>query len=133
MPGQIEALQQAQAFGHRCRRAPRLEKRAVTSAAMERGQHVVQHRQVHAQLRNLKRPGHAPVRDLARCQRGDVFTVQHDLPRRRLQVAGDHVDEGCLASTVAADQAHSLAVGNVNGNVSRCDYRAKAAVETFRR
>jgi hypothetical protein len=71
-------------------------------------QHVVDHRQVREQLRNLKRAGNSACRTLVGPQRGDIGAEQLNTPPGRLQLPADHVEQRGLPRTVRSDERTSL-------------------------
>ena len=59
----------------------------------------------------------------------DIDPVEHDRPGVGLEIAGDHVDESCLARAVGADQADLLAGRDIDGESVGGDHRAKALIQ----
>src|SRR6201995_4960111 len=91
--------------------------------------HVLEHRQRGEYLRDLKRPGDANTHDLARGQAGDVTLLEVDRSLGRLQMTGNHVDEGGFAGAVGTDHADGLLGRHADGDVAGGYQRAKLFAE----
>ena len=74
----------------------------------------------------------SPRRARSACDgRRDVLAVEQHPARRRLEHAGDQVDQGRLAGAVRADQRAARAALERQIDVARDLQRAEAAVETL--
>jgi hypothetical protein len=108
-------------------RLPQREGAALGDAAGD--EQIVGDAQAGEDLRHLERARDAGGDDGARRQRGDVAAEEGDAAGARLQIAGDEVDEGCLAGPVGADDADALALGDADIDVVGGDDRAETLVE----
>ncbi len=79
---------------------------------------VVLDREPEEQARLLVRATHPELRARARRERGDVGAEKLDRPRGRREVAGDDVEERCLAGAVRPEDGALLAVGDVEIDVA---------------
>ena len=70
------------------------------------------------QLVDLEGAHHAPAHPLVGCDVGDVFAVQHNAPFRRLQHAGEQVDECGFARAIGANERMARAFHQVERDVA---------------
>src|SRR5450432_2879053 len=126
MLAEAKALEQRVGARDRLWPARRLPEAQAAVVAGDSDEHVVEHRELTVELRDLERARDAEARDGARRECGDVAAVERDPAGIGLEVAGDHVDEGRLAGAVAADKTDAFAGGDADRKLGRGDDRAEA-------
>src|SRR5262245_2991356 len=77
--------------------------------ALDREEEILDDGQAGKQRVHLIRPGEAQPGAALRREAGDVLAEEHDLARRRPQLAADEVEERRLARAVGPDQREALA------------------------
>src|SRR5438270_3464718 len=108
-----------------------LREQASTERSFEflrSGNQVVADRQLDEHLQRLKRASDAAPRQLERRHAGDVLGAEFDLPRRRLDLPENAVEERRLARAVRPDDADDLARTNFKTHaVDRFDRAVRLA------
>ena len=99
--------------------APEVEPAASAAriAGLDRQAHVLVHREVGKQLRQLERPPEAAPGAQRRGQRGDVLAVEQHHALTGRQLARDQVEIGRLARAVGADDRRQRARRKGAGHV----------------
>src|SRR4051794_32670096 len=82
--------------------------------------------ELNEQLWDLKGPGDAKPRNMSWRASSDVDSVKRDRAGVWFEITGDHVDEGCLACAVGADQAELLTGRDIDRQGISGDHCAKA-------
>jgi hypothetical protein len=108
----IQALRRARRATGRCPPGP------CRAARLDRQAHVLQHRQVGEQLRELEGPAQAAPRAQRRRQRGDVLAVQPAPARHWPAAARDQVEVGRLARAVGPHDGRERARARSAGHRS---------------
>src|SRR4051812_7020542 len=97
----------------------RPEREQLAMMREQRHLHVLEHRHRAIRLRDLERASDTEPPDVARLQARDVLTGERDTPRIGLKLTIEHVEAGCLAGTVGADEREQLSSTNLE--VDRID------------
>src|ERR1700736_693748 len=103
-----------------------MKEKGLCAHARDRHGQIFGRRELDEQLWNLKRPGDTEPGDISWRAPCDIHSVERDRAAIGLEITGDHVDEGCFARAVGADQADLLTGRDIDRQGVGGDYRAKA-------
>ena len=93
-------------------------------------QDVLAHRKGGEGHRLLERPDEALSRDLMGGQAGNILAHPAHVASRRLERSGHHIEEGCLARSVGADDAENLVAIDRKVDAVERDHAAERLAKT---
>ena len=104
---------------------------AVAVALADGHAEIFQHRQPAEQLIDLEGARQPAPRPLGLRRFGDVLAIEQHTARRRLERAGDQIDQRGLAGAVRADERTPRAALQSEVDIARHLQRAEAAIESL--